>query len=71
MVQVRRAALETVYPETGFAPEDPRLTPVGMPLVAFAVAADHWTPMLRADMEVATLYGQLSANIGDLAVRPA
>ena len=39
MEQVRQAALETVYPETGFAPEDPRLTPVGMPLVAYAVAA--------------------------------
>ena len=39
MEQVRQAALETVYPETGFAPEDPRLTPDGMPLVAFAVAA--------------------------------
>ena len=35
MEQVRQAALETVYPETGFAPEDPRLTPVGMSLVAY------------------------------------
>ena len=34
MEQVRQTALETVYPEAGFAPEDPRLTPVGMPLVA-------------------------------------
>ena len=97
-----QAALETVYPETGFAPQDPRLTPVGMPLVAFAVAAkavgwaneddalvgrvvtalghtredydkagDHWTPMLKTDMAVATLYGQLFANVGDLPVRPA
>ena len=102
MEQVRQAALETVYPETGFAPEDPRLTPVGMPLVAFAVAAkavgwanedaalidrvvkalghtredydkasDHWTPVLKTDMAVATLYGQLFANVGDLPVRPA
>ena len=102
MEQVRQAALDTVYPETGFAPEDPRLTPVGMPLVAFAVAAkavgwaneddalidrvikalghtredydkagDHWTPMLKTDMAVATLYGQLFANVGDLPVKTA
>jgi hypothetical protein len=102
MEQVRQAALETVYPETGFAPEDPRLTPVGMPLVAFAVAAkavgwaneddalidrvvkalghtredydkagDHWTPMLKTDMAVATLYGQLFSNVGDLPVKSA
>ena len=102
MEQVRQAALETVYPETGFAPDDPRLTPVGMPLVAYAVAAkaigwaneddaliervvtalghtredydkagEHWTPMLKTDMAVATLYGQLFANVGDLPVRPA
>ena len=102
MEQVRQAALETVYPETGFAPEDPRLTPVGMPLVAYAVAAkavgwaneddalvdrvvralghtredydkagDHWTPMLKTDMAVATLYGQLFANVGDLPVKTA
>lgn len=102
MERVRQAALETVYPEMGFAPEDPRLTPVGMPLVAFAVAAravgwaneddalidrvvtalgharedydqasDHWTPVLKTDMAVATLYGQLFANVGDLPVKPA
>jgi hypothetical protein len=101
MEQVRQAALETVYPETGFAPDDPRLTPVGMPLVAYAVAAkavgwanednalidrvvralghtredydkagDHWTPVLKTDMAVATLYGQLFANAGDLPVKP-
>jgi hypothetical protein len=101
MEQVRQAALETVYPETGFAPDDPRLTPVGMPLVAYAVAAKavgwanednalidrvvkalghtredydraggHWTPMLKSDMAVATLYGQLFANVGELPVRP-
>ena len=39
MEQVRQAALDAVYPETGFAPDDPRLAPVGMPLVAYAVAA--------------------------------
>ncbi len=102
MEQVRQAALETVYPEAGFAPEDPRLAPVGMPLVAYAVAAkaigwanddaalvervvralghthddytragDHWTPILKTDMAVATLYGQLFANVGDLPVKPA
>jgi len=102
MEQVRQAALETVYPETGFAPDDPRLTPVGMPLVAYAVAARavgwaneddaliervvtalghtrqdydaagaHWTPVLKTDMAIATLYGQLFANVGELPVRPA
>jgi hypothetical protein len=102
MEQVRQAALETVYPETGFAPDDPRLTPVGMPLVAYAVAAkaigwanednalidrvlkalghthddyvkagEHWTPVLKGDMAVATLYGQLFSNVGDLPVKPA
>jgi hypothetical protein len=100
--QVRQAALDAEYPEHGFAPDDPRLTPVGMPLVAYAVAAkailwssddtalvdrvvtalglthddwveagEHWTPMLRSDMAVATLYGQLFANTGELPVRPA
>ena len=34
MQRVQKMALETVYPETGFAPDDPRLAPVGMPLVA-------------------------------------
>jgi len=101
MEQVRQAALEAVYPEGGFAPDDPRLTPVGMPLVTYAVAAkaigwanedtalinrvvaalghthddyvkagEHWTPLLKTDMAVATLYGQLFANVGDLPVRP-
>ena len=39
MQRVQKLALETVYPETGFAPDDPRLVPVGMPLVSYAVAA--------------------------------
>ena len=100
--RVQQAAMEAVYPEHGFAPDDPRLTPVGMPLVAYAVAAraigwanedgalvervlkalghtredydkagDHWTPMLKMDMAVATLYGQLFNNSADLPVRPA
>ena len=102
MEQVRQAALEAVYPETGFAPDDPRLASVGMPLVTYAVAAkavgwanddtalidrvvtalghthddyvragEHWTPILRSDMPVATLYGQLFANVGDLPLKPA
>ena len=102
MEQVRQAALDTVYPETGFPPDDPRLTPVGMPLVTYAVTAKavgwaneddaliervvkalghtrqdydtagaHWTPILKMDMAVATLYGQLFANVGELPVRPA
>src|SRR4051812_36166521 len=37
--QVRQAALNAVYPDGGFAPDDPRLAAVGLPLVAFAVAA--------------------------------
>ena len=99
--QVRQAALTAVYPEAGFAPDDPRLTPVGMPLVAYAVAAKaigwanedtalaqrvcaalghthddyvaagaHWTPILKSDMAVATLYGQLFANVGELPLKP-
>ena len=36
---VQQLAMETVYPETRFATDDPRLAPVGMPLVAYAVAA--------------------------------
>jgi hypothetical protein len=39
MQHVQQLAMETVYPETGFASDDPRLVPVGMPLVAYAVAA--------------------------------
>jgi hypothetical protein len=100
--RVQKAAMEAVYPENGFAPDDPRLAPVGMPLVAYAVAAraigwanddnalvdrvlgalgctrsdydtatDHWTPMLKEDMAIATLYGQLFAISGDLPHRPA
>ena len=102
MEQVRKAALTAEYPETVFAPDDPRLAPVGMPLVAYAVAAKavgwanaddalvqrvvaalghtredydaagaHWTPVLRSDMAVATLYGQLFGGVGELPVRPA
>ncbi|WP_157544667.1 hypothetical protein [Nocardioides halotolerans] len=102
MEQVRQAALTAEYPETGFAPDDPRLAPVGMPLVTYAIAAKavgwangddalvqrvvtalghtredydaagaHWTPLLKTDMAVATLYGQLFANVGELPARPA
>ena len=39
MQRVQKMAIETVYPEHGFPPDDPRLAPVGMPLVAWAVAA--------------------------------
>lgn len=100
MQHVQQLAMETVYPETGFASDDPRLAAVGMPLVAYAVAAraigwanddttlvdrvvtalghtrddyakasEHWTALLRTDMAVAMLYGQLFANVGDLPVR--
>ena len=101
LLRVQQAALETVYPEHGFAPEDPRLAAVGMPLVAYAVAAraigwagqddplvervvralghtradydragEHWTPLLRQDLAVATLYGQLFAHSADLPTKP-
>ena len=39
MRRVQQAAMEAEYPDGGFRPEDPRLVPVGMPLVAYAVAA--------------------------------
>jgi len=102
MQHVQQMAMETVYPEAGFASDDPRLAAVGMPLVAYAVAAkaigwasddtalvdrvvtalgyghadyvtagEHWTPLLKTDMAVAMLYGQLFSNAGDLPVRPA
>lgn len=102
MQHVQQLAMETVYPEAGFASDDPRLAAVGMPLVAYAVAAraigwanddtalvdrvvaalghthddyakaaEHWTPLLRTDMAVAMLYGQLFADVGELPVRPA
>jgi hypothetical protein len=98
--RVQDQVADTVFPEAGFAPDDPRLVPEGMPLVAWAVAARaigwatddgalvervltalghtraeydaataHWTPMLTTDMAVATLYGQLFANAGDLPLR--
>jgi hypothetical protein len=99
--RVQAQVAETVFPEAGFPPDDPRLAAHGMPLVAWAVAARaigwatddaalvervlaalghtradydtataHWTPMLTSDMAVATLYGQLFANAGDLPLRP-
>jgi hypothetical protein len=102
MQHVQQLAMDTVYPEAGFAGDDPRLVPNGMPLVAYAVAAraigwanddtalvdrvvaalgyshddyvhagEHWTALLKTDMAVAMLYGQLFANAGDLPVRPA
>jgi hypothetical protein len=102
MQHVQEMAMETVYPETGFASDDPRLVPSGMPLVAYAVAAraigwanddtalvdrvvtalghshddyiqagEHWTTLLKTDMAVAMLYGQLFANVGGLPVKPA
>ena len=37
--RVQAQVAETHFPETGFAPDDPRLVPHGMPLVAWAVAA--------------------------------
>jgi hypothetical protein len=100
--RVQAQVAQTVFPENGFAPDDPRLVPNGMPLVAWAVAAraigwatedsalvervlaalghtraeydaatGHWTPMLTSDMAVATLYGQLFANAGELPLRPS
>jgi hypothetical protein len=97
MQRVQQLAMSAEYPEGGFQPDDPRLTPVGMSLVAYAVAAKavgwangddpliervcsalgvtradydqagaHWTEVLKTDMPVATLYGQLFDNVGDL-----
>jgi len=102
MQRVQKMAMEAEYPEGGFAPDDPRLVPVGMPLVAYAVAAKaigwanednalidrvlkalghsradydqagaHWTPIMKTDMAVATLYGQLFAQSAELPVKPA
>ena len=34
-------------------------------------AGEHWTPVLKTDMAVATLYGQLFSNVGDLPAKPA
>lgn len=101
MERVRQQAMDATYPEGGFQPADPRLTAVGMPLVAYAVAAravgwagsvdalvervvtalghtradydragDHWTPLLKQDMAVATLYGQLFAASAELPRKP-
>jgi hypothetical protein len=39
MQHAQQLAMDTVYPETGFASDDPRLVPNGMPRVAYAVAA--------------------------------
>ncbi|MCW2766422.1 MAG: hypothetical protein JWO11_2381 [Nocardioides sp.] len=97
-VQAQVAA--TTWPEAGVAPDDPRLAPHGMSLVAFAVAAraigwaggdralvervaaalghsaeQHdeasawWTTQLTDDLVVATLYGQLFAQVGELPTR--
>jgi hypothetical protein len=100
--RVQQAAMTAEYPEGGFAPTDPRLAAVGMPLVSWAMAARaigwataddalvervlralghtradydtataHWTPLLRQDMAVATLYGQLFAQCAQLPARPS
>jgi hypothetical protein len=37
----------------------------------YTKAGDHWTSLLKTDMAVATLYGQLFAHVGDLPLRPA
>jgi hypothetical protein len=97
-VQAQVAA--TVWPEAGVPPDDPRLSPHGMPLVAYAVAAraigwggedralvervvvalGHtlaeydeasawWSAQLTSDMVIATLYGQLFAQVGELPAR--
>ena len=36
----------------------------------YTKAGDHWTPLLKQDMAVATLYGQLFANAGELPRKP-
>ena len=37
----------------------------------YDAAGAHWTPMLRQDIAVATLYGQLFAHAADLPRKPA
>ncbi|QIG44855.1 hypothetical protein G5V58_20575 [Nocardioides anomalus] len=100
--RVQQLALSAEYPEGGFAPTDPRLAAVGMPLVSWAMAARavgwatsdealvervlralghtradhdtataHWTAVLKQDMAVATLYGQLFTHCAPLPTRPA
>jgi len=36
----------------------------------YTEAGDHWTPLLKQDMAVATLYGQLFAQSAELPRRP-
>ena len=44
------------------------LTALGHTRADYDQASAHWTPMLKTDMAVATLYGQLFAQTGDLPV---
>lgn len=98
--RVQAQVASTVWPETGVSPDDPRLAPHGMSLVAFAVAAraigwggedralvervvtalGHtlaeydeasawWSGQCTTDMVIATLYGQLFSQIGELPTR--
>lgn len=98
--RVQALVASTVWPEAGVPPEDPRLAPHGMTLVAYAVAAralgwggedralvervvtalGHtlaewdeasawWTGQCTTDMVIATLYGQLFSQIGELPTR--
>ncbi|MCW2797082.1 hypothetical protein [Nocardioides sp.] len=98
--RVQAQVATTVWPGAGVAPDDPRLAPHGMSLVAYAVVAravgwagedrvlvdrvlsalGHtrvqydealawWTTQLTSDMVIATLYGQLFTQAGELPTR--
>jgi hypothetical protein len=47
------------------------MTALGLTRDDWVTAGEHWTPMLSSDMAVATLYGQLFSNVGELPVKPA
>jgi hypothetical protein len=47
------------------------LTALGHTRADYDRAGEHWTPLLRQDMAVATLYGQLFAGCTELPLRQA
>ncbi len=56
--------------------EDPALTArvmaaLGLPAESWQAAMDGWTERITDDVVVATMYGQLFSQVGDLPVKPA
>jgi hypothetical protein len=47
------------------------LTALGHTRADYDQAIAHWTELLKSDMAVATLYGQLFSNATDLPKKPA